>query len=61
MNDQLQPPTLLDPTGRPARAAIDRACPRCGAPPEKRVLSAGFGSPHDVCSACGHDFDERTL
>lgn len=53
------PPTILNPQGQPARAASS-ACPRCAAPKEKRVLSAGFGDPHDVCSVCGHDFDERT-
>lgn len=36
-------------------------CPRCGAPEKRRVLSAGFGSPHDVCGECGYDFSERTL
>jgi len=54
-------PVIVDAHGQPARAPADRACPRCGAWPERRVLSSGFGSPHDVCSACGHDFEERTL
>ncbi len=51
---------ILDPQGRPARVAVDTACPQCGAATDRRVLSSGFGSPHDVCGACGHDFAERT-
>jgi transcription elongation factor Elf1 len=39
----------------------DTKCPRCHAAASKRVLSAGFGNPHDVCGNCGHDFEERTL
>ena len=41
--------------------AKSTACPRCGKGKEFRVLSSGFGEPHDVCRHCGHDFDERTL
>jgi len=54
-------PRILDASGQPARPARDAACPRCAAPADRRVLSAGFGSPHDVCSVCGHDFEECTL
>lgn len=59
--DAFNPPVLVDTTGRPLRQAADRTCPRCSAPPDRRVLSSGFGSPHDVCGVCGHDFEERTL
>jgi uncharacterized protein (DUF983 family) len=65
MNDQQiaaqQPSVILDPSGRPARRAKDATCPKCGAGRDRRVLSAGFGAPHDVCGECGHDFEERTL
>jgi uncharacterized protein (DUF983 family) len=54
-------PVIVDPQGKPARQAIDTACPQCGAGPAKRVLSGGFGAVHDVCGVCGHDFAERTL
>jgi uncharacterized protein (DUF983 family) len=53
--------TIVDPSGRPARRAEDRRCPRCRATPDTRIRSGGFGSWHDVCSVCGHDFfDEQT-
>lgn len=48
---------LTDPPVLPK----DTACPRCQAPADRRVLSAGFGDPHDVCGRCGYDFPERTL
>jgi uncharacterized protein (DUF983 family) len=57
-------PTLLDPDGRPIdrrRMEASSKCPRCFADRERRVLSGGFGEPHDVCGKCGHDFPERTL
>lgn len=55
-------PIVLGADGKPARrTAQDSRCPQCGASPDKRVLSAGFGEPHDVCRICGHEFDERTL
>lgn len=55
-------PQLLGPNGQPlpSRAKPTR-CPNCGASPDKRVLSGGFGEPHDVCSRCGMEFKERTL
>lgn len=61
MTESPAPPILVDPTGRPARPVQDRSCPRCGADAGRRVLSAGFGEPHDVCGQCGFDFPERTL
>jgi hypothetical protein len=42
--------TILDATGKPARPAADARCPRCGAGPEQRVPSGGFGVPHPVCT-----------
>ena len=59
--DPERPPVIVNPQGQPARKAMDTACPQCRAPKERRVLSAGFGAPHDVCGVCGHDFEERTL
>jgi uncharacterized protein (DUF983 family) len=56
--------TLVDASGRPIGTAAPKSggpCPRCQAPATRRVLSGGFGQPHDVCGACGHDFPERTL
>ena len=50
--------TIVDPQGKPARKAADTACPQCGAPPERRVASSGFGTPTTLCGKCGHDFQE---
>jgi len=49
---------LVDASGRPisARRIADRRCPQCGAAPEKRVASSGFGVAHPVCGRCGHEF-----
>jgi uncharacterized protein (DUF983 family) len=57
-----QTPQLVDAHGRPmATPATSAACPRCQAPPTRRVLASGFGEPHDACGQCGHDFPpERT-
>lgn len=52
---------LVDATGRPARKPADGKCPRCHAAKDRRVLSGGFGEPHDVCGVCGYEFEERTL
>ncbi len=49
-------PQLLDAQGQPARRPASRLCPRCGAGPDRRVKSAGFGEPHPVCGQCGYDF-----
>ena len=59
--DDPDPRAILDASGRPARQKVDTRCPRCYAPRERRVLSAGFGPVHDVCGQCGYDFEERTL
>jgi uncharacterized protein (DUF983 family) len=52
-------PKILNPSGKPARDAVSTACPRCGS--DKRVLSGGFGNPHDVCGNCGYEWAERTI
>lgn len=49
---------IVDPSGRPAREALKKSknCPRCGAGPEKRIASGGFGKePHPICP-CGHEW-----
>jgi uncharacterized protein (DUF983 family) len=46
---------LIDPAGQPARKS-DAPCPKCGADSEKRRASSGFGTPHPVCTGCGHEF-----
>jgi len=51
MSDQ-QPapaPQIVDAYGKPARQA-SKACPKCGAGPEKRIASGGYGTPHPVCA-----------
>ena len=53
-------PVILTPQGQPART-VASTCPRCGASKDARVASSGFGQPHDVCSKCGHDFEESTV
>ena len=52
------PSSLVDATGRPWSTAsrVPEYCPRCHAGTDKRVLSGGFGQPHDVCTQCGHEF-----
>ena len=57
MNQQ-QDRQIVDPSGKPARQALDTACPKCGAGPDKRVASCGFGTPSTLCSSCGYDFQE---
>jgi len=58
---------IVDPSGRPARAAADQTtCPGCGATsppgdPKARVRSGGFGACHDVCARCGYEFAELTI
>ena len=48
---------ITDPKPLPT----DDRCPRCKAGTDKRVASAGFGNPHDVCSRCGFEWEEFTL
>jgi uncharacterized protein (DUF983 family) len=49
---------IVDPNGRPARAAIDDRCPQCGEGADKRRPSGGFGTPWTVC-ACGFEWKDR--
>ena len=56
-----QASALVDPAGRALRTKDTGACPSCRANRDRRVLSGGFGEPHDVCGQCGHEFQERTL
>ena len=53
------PPTILDASGKPVQHAIDSACPQCGAGPEKRQASGGFGIRRPVCTNCGHKFEDE--
>lgn len=48
-------PVIVNPQGHPARKATETVCSRCGAGPEKRVKSSGFGIPHPVC-VCGYEW-----
>lgn len=52
------PSVILGSNGQPARKPVAVTCPRCGAGPEKRSASSGFGTPHPVCS-CGHEWPEE--
>ncbi len=49
-------PVIVAPDGRPAARLVSRDCPQCGASPDRRVASSGFGVPHPICSQCGHEF-----
>lgn len=53
-----QGPVIVAPDGRPARLPKDARCPQCGAGPDERVPSSGFGTAHDVCQRCAHEFTE---
>ena len=56
MNDTTESTIVLtDPKPLP-RGRVDGRCPQCRAEKTRRVKSAGFGQPHDVCGQCGHDF-----
>jgi len=57
MTDESKPPVIVDPTGKPARAPADARCPHCGAGPERRVLTSGFGPPKTACGVCGRDVE----
>lgn len=37
----------------------DERCPQCKRGPEYRVKSAGFGTPHPVCRACGYEWRDE--
>lgn len=44
-------------TERPTRFA---RCPGCGADPQQRIETSGFGNQrHSVCKECGYEFVEE--
>ena len=45
---------ILGLDNKPIREMV---CPKCGAGPERRTPSGGFGEPHLVC-LCGYEFQE---
>lgn len=45
----------------PPVTAPDTRCPECWAGANERIRSITYGPVHDVCSACGHDFEELTV
>jgi len=49
-------PKLVGPNGRPVSTEAPYTCPRCGAGKKMRAASAGFGTPHPVCTSCGYEF-----
>ena len=53
-------PAIVGTDGRPLRRpqANTDACPECRAGKDQRVPSCGFGTPHEVCQKCGHEFKE---
>lgn len=48
------PSKILDPAGKPARAAVSDDCPNCGADKTKRGPKGGFGAPEPICLKCGY-------
>lgn len=51
---------LVAPDGRPLALPKEAPCPRCGAGPQKRVLSGGFGAVISVlCGQCGQTLQEQ--
>ncbi len=54
---ETQTPILVDPSGKPVRAAAEARCINCGAGPDRRVLTSGFGPPKYACGECGHDVE----
>jgi len=41
------------------QTAKDASCPRCGAPPEKRGPSGGFGIRRPLCYGCGYRWEDE--
>ena len=58
-DDEPAAPKILDASGKPARQAIDASCPQCGAGPEKRVASCGFGVRRPCCGKCGFVWQDQ--
>jgi uncharacterized protein (DUF983 family) len=51
-------PLIVNAQGQPARKAAAALCPHCGAGPDRRGPSSGFGQAMTICLKCGHDFQE---
>ncbi len=50
---------ILDSKGRPVPIIEKETyCPRCGSNKDKWAPSGSFGTPHYVCTQCGHEFKE---
>lgn len=45
---------LTDPKDLPKSTTCPN--PTCRAGADKRIASAGFGTPHPICGRCGHAF-----
>lgn len=46
---------------RPAAAAAARACPKCGAGPERRADASPFGDTRRfICGGCAYEFPEES-
>jgi len=52
-------PRILDAHGKPVQTATDAACPQCGAGPDKRQASGGFGVRRPVCTTCGFKWEDE--
>lgn len=62
---QAQPfnrPRIVGPNGEDvtSKPKAPETCPGCGAGKGHRTTSAGFGTPHLVCTSCGHEFNGAT-
>ena len=62
MKDAGKDVVVLGPDGQPVSSEVEEVkdCPQCGAGPDRRVPSGGFGKRHDVCGRCGFQFQEFT-
>jgi len=51
---------LLGADGKPMQDPRTAPCPQCGAGPDKRTPSGGFGEVYLVCTGkgCAHEFKE---
>ena len=49
-------PVIVDPTGKPARAAKTDVCPTCGKGKEFRKPTGAFGGEKFHCINCGGDW-----
>jgi uncharacterized protein (DUF983 family) len=57
-NEKDETPPILDPSGKPIRVAAEARCPQCGAGPDRRVLTSGFGPPKTACGVCGRAVED---